>query len=278
MCIGRKKTTLLTIEFKFHAPANPSAPSSQPREPVYTLLTHKNRFETPLLTLIQLKVTERINSHPHTDDRVPGWVPSLVHPDLDDPDSFTPPQCFITAETDPRSGLRSQSAFYKLDPAQKLSVLLRDTHFVEFPTIEVWEEGDAAFPGTIVDAQGSVTRYAEDDADGERRTKRRRLDVKAGKKAINGLLGNYGSDDETPDEGEGKEEKGVLALLGDYAGSDEDSGLNTDGEGAGAQEEEVKVDLSPGALAELVRQAQALDAAEDDDDLVDWGDSDGEPT
>jgi len=170
----------------------------------------------------------------------------------------------MAAQIDPRMGLRSHSAFYKLDPAQKLSVLLRNTPFVEFPTIEVWEEGDTAFVGTIVDAQGSVMKYADD---GERRAKRRKLDVGAGKKAIHGLLGDYGSDDE--DSGEGEGEGGVMSMLGEYAGSDEDEEAEDLGE-----DEEADIDLGPAALLELVRQAQVLDAQAGDEDLVDWGDSD----
>lgn len=225
---------------------------------------------------MQTKVIERSNTK-SPDDPLPAWIPSLVCPDPDDPNSFIPPQCLAAAITDPRLGLRSHSAFYKLDPTQKLSVLLRDTPFVEFPTIEVWQEGDTAFKGTIVDAQGGVTRYA--DADGESRVKRRKLDVRAGKKAIHGLLGGYGSDEE---DGENHaEDGGVMAMLGGYAESD------GDGEGEGedesgddeANDKEVEARLDPAILMELVRQAQALDTDAVDEDLVDWGDSDeDEPT
>jgi len=175
----------------------------------------------------------------------------------------------MAAQIDPRLGLRSHSAFYKVDPAQKLSVLLRDTPFVEFPTIEVWDEGDTAFVGTIVDVQGSVMKYADD---GERTAKRRKLDVGAGKKAIHGLLGDYGSDDDG-DSGEGEGEGGAMSMLGEYAGSDEDDEIEDLG-----GDEEADMDLGPAALLELVRQAQDIDAQVEDEDQVDWGDSDeGEP-
>jgi len=167
----------------------------------------------------------------------------------------------MAAQIDPRSGLWSHSAFYKLDPAHKLSVLLQDKPFVEFPTIEVWEEGDPAFVGTIVDTGGGVMKYADD---GERMVKRRKLDVGAGKKAIKGLLGDYGSDEE---------EDGVMAMLGEYAGSDEDVDREDGGEDV-EEDEEADVNLDPAALLELVRQAQALDADAGHEDLVDWGDSD----
>jgi hypothetical protein len=261
---------LLTIEFIFRAPPNPSAPSTQPRDPPYTLLTHKNHFETPLITLLQSKVPKRATKS-QTNPSLPHWITSLVHPDLDDPDSFIPPQCFMAAQIDPRLGLRSHSTLYKLDPAQKLSILLRDKPFVEFPTIEVWEEGDTAFVGTIVDVQGSVMKYADDDDD-ERKAKRRKLDVGAGKKAIHGLLGDYGSDE---DDGDGREEGGVLSMLGEYAESDEgDVEVEVEAEDPEEDEETADVQLDPAALLELVRQAQALDPHAGDEDLVDWGDSD----
>ena len=255
----------MTIEFRFHAPPNPLAPSSQPREPLHTVLTHKNRFETPLLTLLRAKVAEHPNGT-RSDLSLPPWITTLLHPDPDDPDSFVPPQCLMAAQVDPRLGLRSHSTFYRLDPSQKLSVLLRDTSFVEFPIIEVWEEGDEAFVGTIVDTQGSVTKYADD---GERRTKRRKLDVGAGKKAIRGLLGDYGSDDD------GEREGGVMSMLGEYVGSDEDDDGQIETEDL-EEDEEADMHLDPAALLELVRQAQAIEAPKNDEDLVDWGDSDEE--
>jgi len=168
----------------------------------------------------------------------------------------------MAAQIDPRSGLRSHSVFYKLDPTQKLSVLLRNKQFVEFPTIEVWEEGDVGFVGTIVNSEGGVMKYGDDD---ERQTKRRKLDVGAGKKAIHGLLGDYGSDDE--DVGE-KED--VIAMLGEYAGSDEDN----ESDDLDDDDEADPVNLDPAALLELVQQAQAHDAGTGAEDLVDWGDSD----
>lgn len=258
----KKKTALLTIEFIFHAPPNPSAPSTQPREPPYTLITHKNRLEMPLITLLQSKVNGF-----QTNSAIPSWITSLVHPDPDDPDAFILPQCLMAAQMGYRLGVGSHPTFHRFDPDQKLSVLLRDKPFVEFPTIEVWEEGDVAFVGTIVNAQGSVTMYTDE----RRMMKRRKLDVKAGKKVIHGLLGDYESED---DEVGYKERKGgVISVLDEYVESDD----NDEGEAEVEDLEEDKeaaVNLDPTALLELVQQAQALDAQASDEDLVDWGDSD----
>jgi len=120
--------------------------------------------------------------------------------------------------------------------------------------------------GTIVDTQGSVTKHAED---GQRTAKRRKLDVGVGKKAIQGLLGGYGSDDEDPGEGE---EGGIMSMFGEYAANDEDGG----GSDVGDLEEDegANINLDPAALLELVWRAQALDSQAGDEDLVDWGDSD----
>jgi len=124
------------------------------------------------------------------------------------------------------------------------------------------------FVGTIVDAQGSVTRYTDD---GDRRVKRRKFDVGAGKKAIRSLLGDYGSDDE--DE-EARSEDGVMTKLGEYGESDEaEDGGETEAQDLD-EDEKANINLNPAALLELVQQAQALDSQAGDEDLVDWGDSD----
>lgn len=221
---------------------------------------------------MQAKVSDRVEQ-PQADDPLPSWIPPFVLPDKDDLASFIPPLCVMSAQTDPRTGLRPQSTFYKLDPSQKLSVLLRHTPFVEFPTIDVWEEGDAKFGGTIVDATGGVTRFA-DDVDGERKVKRRKLDVRAGKKTINGLLCDYGSDKE--DDENGREEANVMATLDAYAESDSDEPAADETD---YEDESADGGLTPAALLELVRQAQALSAQRTGDggeDQIDWGDSEDE--
>jgi hypothetical protein len=138
-------------------------------------------------------------------------------------------------------------SYVELDGAQKLSSLLRNTHFVEFPTIEVWEQG--VFRGTIIDATGKVESVIEEEAVLPAR-KRRRVNVKAGKKVMKGLLGGYGSDSGAEEEEE--EEKNMLAVLGGYAGSDEEG-----------EEEPVKQEDS--ALS--VGQKMALENEEDTDEV-----------
>ncbi|KZP12119.1 hypothetical protein FIBSPDRAFT_799339, partial [Athelia psychrophila] len=267
----KKQAALFTIEFRFHAPADPSAPSSQPRRPTYSFLTHKNHYDTPLLALLQSKIRA---SKPQNDS-LPAWVPLLVLPDADEPTSFTPPLCLISVHTDPRTGLRPQSTFYKMDPSHKLSVLLRNMTFVEFPTIDVWEEGDAKFGGTIVDAAGGVKRYADGSADGDRKAKRQKLDVRAGKKAIQGLLGDYGSDGDE----DKMEEENVMAALGAYASGEDEPEVDVAGaDGTDDDDDTPDAELTAEQLLQLVQQANALDAqrAGGGEDQVDWGDSENE--
>jgi len=85
------------------------------------------------------------------------------------------------------------------------------------------------------------------------------MNAKAGRLAINGLLGDYGSEDD-----EQEEAPNVLAALDDYTESD-------DGDGEG------EVELDPAMLLDLVRQARGDEPwAVEEDDIVDWGDYDDE--
>jgi hypothetical protein len=230
----------LTIEFKFHKPANPFAPS-QPCEQPFILITHKNNIKSSLLTLIRSHLGR---NHSKKESSYPEWAKCLVNPDPDDdPESFTNPQCVMQAMISHQ--LRGP-AYYSFDPTQPFINLLRHTHFVEYPTIEVWEE----FQGIIIDAQG-VVRQSED----ERQPKRRKLNPKAGRLAINGLLGDYGSEEE--EEGE-EEASNMLAALDNYAESDD----------------EGEVEIDPAVLLDLMRQARDKTAVEED--IVDWGDYDSE--
>lgn len=248
----RNQTALLTIEFKFHKPLNPFAPSSQPREQPFILITHKNNIKSSLLTLIRSHMKTNGRNHSRKESSYPEWAKCLVNPDPDDdPESFTNPQCVMQALISHQ--LRGP-AYYSFDPSQPLINLLRHTHFVEFPTIEVWEE----FQGIIVDAQG-VVRQSED----ERQPKRRKLNPKAGRLAINGLLGDYGSEEE-----EEEQASNMLTALDNYAESGEDD------DGLDGCDDEGEVEIDPAILLDLMRQAR--DETVEEDVLVDWGDYDSE--
>ncbi|KAH9938252.1 uncharacterized protein B0H18DRAFT_1205524 [Fomitopsis serialis] len=249
----KNRTALLTIELKFHPPPDPLQPSSQQKRQPFSLLTHRNALERPLLEVMRAQVAERKKSK--KGDPFPTWISSLIVPDPDDPEGFTMPICVMQTPLDPLASLDARrnaagprpghvrcEAYYKLDPAKPIGVNLKHKNFVEFPTIEIWEEG--SFHGTIVDDQGSVQREAEEPT-----PKRRKLSVREGKKAINGLLGGYGSEEE--------EDDGLL---------DEDAEGETDDELEAGPE-----DLA--VLLEQLRQAGALRDPEGDEEQVDWGDS-----
>ena len=269
----------MTIEFIFYKPKDPLAPSSQPRDPPFTLLTHRNDMKTPLLTLLRNRLQETGKSKKA--DAYPQWVRHLIFPDDEDPDGYTNPQCVMATRLDPLAYNRltapsqSKRAHYAFDPTQTLSTLLRHTQFVEFPTIEVWDE----FEGTIVDVQGMVTQEEQ------RPQKRRRLNAKAGKVAIAGLIGGYGSSEDEDNEEEPEEPQNVLAALDEYSGSEgegdpvsalQDS-KGDEGSDGSAYDSEADGGIDDVTLLEITRLAQAQGGeswAVEDDEVVDWGDMD----
>ncbi|OSC96825.1 hypothetical protein PYCCODRAFT_1420538 [Trametes coccinea BRFM310] len=294
----KNKTALLTIEFKFHPPRSALAPASQPPESPFSLLTHRNTLETTLIAAMRAHVSDRSKSK--KDKAPPTWVQELVLPDQDVPDSFTPPLCVMSTPLDPLASLNShnhvpqpgrllRSGYYKLDPNLPIGTVLKHKHFVEFPTIEVWEED--AFQGTIVDDRGAVVH---DDTE-EPRPKRRKLDAKQAKKAMSGLLGGYGSDEEDG----GEEEHNVMDLLGGYAGSDDGGEEEGPEDGAVADEDwgnedaegetDEEFEGDPEALAAMLQKLREAGALRDpgadsairglggvEEEQVDWGESGGE--
>lgn len=169
------------------------------------------------------------------------------------------------------SGKSEKFGFIKLDGERRLSALLRDKQFVEFPTIEVWEEG--AFRGVLCDGAGAFELRG-----GQGPAKRRRLDVTKGRAAIVGLLGGYGSEDDDDDEA-----NMALTRLGEYEGSDAENEQqttseesDTDGpmEGDGDDEGELGRMVDPETLLAMVQEAQRRHNDGGDYGEVDWGESD----
>ncbi|KAF8901661.1 hypothetical protein CPB84DRAFT_1777146 [Gymnopilus junonius] len=272
---NKNQTALLTVEFKFCKQKDPFS-TSETKPPSFTLMTHRNDIKKPLLSLIASHLQGRNNSK--KESSYPDWVKSLVIPDSEDPESFTNPQCVMAAQVD-TIGTRhlyssGEKAYHSFDPTQPMEALLRHTHFVEFPTIEIWEE----FFGTIVDAQGVPQRQQE-----ERPVKRRRMNPKAGRAAIAGLLGGYGSESEGQ-----KDQKEVtshgLAALDDYVESEEDATrdnqmVNSELHQADLgdmSDDDAEVEVDPVVLLELIRTARAGQEpwGADDEEAVDWGDVD----
>lgn len=262
---------------------------------------------------MQSRIADRVKSKKDK-QVIPQWLQDLVVPDPADPDAFQPPTCVMSTLLDPLASLQSRTTlsirpghikrhgYYKLAFTDTLQAALKHKHFVEYPTIEIWEKD--AFSGTVVDDGGSVLLNDSD----EPKPKRRKLGAREGRKAISGLLGGYGSDEEEDGgEGEEKEEQNVFDLLAGYAGSDDeqeegqpdpgpraarywndDELGDEDAEGETDDELGEEEDVKPEDLAvmlEKLRDAGALrDASRDsrlagtvdDEDQVDWGDSEDE--
>ncbi|KAM6495609.1 hypothetical protein JOM56_008315 [Amanita muscaria] len=248
----KKKTALLTIEFRLITPG----------EPPFTLVTHRNDMNTQLLKLIQGHISRAKKNN------VPPWVQTLVIPDVDDPESFTPPHFVMPA---PRAvvptmelcSYQDKILYYRFDPTELLSTLLKGTQFVEFPTVEVWQE----FNGIVIDRAGVVSRVGE----GRSGAKRRKLS----KEALTGLVGAYGSDDSE----DAEKVRNVSSTLVEYDESTGE-GMSTD-EGSQGEDEDAdeKIDVDPATLLRLVQEARQSGHWKQDEDEIDWGElSEGEPS
>lgn len=227
--------------------------------------------------MLQQKVSKRPNSK--TDPSIPAWIHTLVAPDPDDPEGFVPPLYLMRAKTDlvaptpMRLPQRPEISYWQLKCNKKLSELLRHKTFVEFPTVDIWPQGE--FHGTIVDVGGAVERVFEEQP----RPKRRKIDVQAGKKAIKGLIGEYGSDS---DDADAENVESVLGALGGYTGSDDEQANTTPvGEDAGkkgvnARFEEEEVDYRAVLDGLNASQQESILVEDEDDEVVDWEDSEPE--
>jgi hypothetical protein len=181
----------------------------------------------------------------------------------------------------PSIGTQGGPYYYKILPSQTLQQLLQGVHFAEFPSIHVYDPDSSTFVGNILTKEGQLSSMSNDEHDIDRTMKRRKLNAKAGKKAISGLVGEYGSDSESTSEKEvAGRRRNELGALGSYAESengDQDSSVETrDAEddmasAASFSDDDGDVpELNPAALLELIRQAQG--AADHDAEVVDWGD------
>ncbi|KAJ3788828.1 hypothetical protein GGU10DRAFT_261857 [Lentinula aff. detonsa] len=273
----KNQTALLTIEFKFYPPQDPT---SSKQMPSFSFLTHRNNTKTPLLSLVANQVRDR---HKHATEQsiFPSWLLEFVE-EISTSDSeqttSSPFDSLIRAPILPTAltitGTRPKAAYHRILPTVSLLTALRNTHFVEYPTLELWPQGE--FSGIIAD-QHAETQAHDSSEMAERRAKRRKIELKAGKKAISGLLDGYGSQDESGQEGEEKAEddrqaQSGLKMLGAYSDSDDQDGkIEVD------SDEDVEV--SPEVLLELMRKAQGRSPWPDDskdDERVDWGDDDSE--
>lgn len=114
------------------------------------------------------------------------------------------------------------------------------------------------------------------------------MNPKAGRAAIAGLLGGYGSEDEEGDEDRKDAPVNGLAALGDYIESEEDEdtlqgNLVEGGELDNAElgdlsDDDAEGEIDPTVLLELIRAARGGQQSwgAEEDEAVDWGDMDDE--
>ncbi|KAH7868801.1 uncharacterized protein C8R40DRAFT_806589 [Lentinula edodes] len=322
----KNQTAYLTIEFKFHPPQDPT---SSKQIPSFNLLTHRNNIKNSLLSLVVSQVSQRrmlqqkrekgkgkqkalaeVDEHITDRNILPLWLLELVEeipspiPDTGKT-MFSPFDSLIRAPVLPMpptalsiTGTRPKTAYHRVSPTEPLLTALRNTHFVEYPTLDLWSQGEfsgvvadqhaesqlretSGFSQQLVYERGDIVSEDEPGENPERRAKRRKIELKAGKKAISGLLGGYGSDDDSGQEEEERAEKddgraqNGLTLLGAYADSDEETKVEMDSD----EEDEDVAEVSPEVLLELMKKAQSGNSWMDDskdDDRVDWGDGDSE--
>lgn len=194
------------------------------------------------------------------------------------------------------SSMKFPKVYYDLDLNQPLAQSLRHTQFVEFPTIEVFEEGDERFQGVVLvePRDRSTINIASGNDSVQPQAKRRKLDPKAGKERMKGLLGGYGSDnDAASGDSDGEDQPpeeqtrpSAATLVADYAGSD-DEDVQQGAPDEPSKEDDVRMsddeeedDLDPAALLELVRQVKGEQWAKEqegmEDEALDWEGSDAD--
>ncbi|KAG1755941.1 hypothetical protein EDB19DRAFT_442970 [Suillus lakei] len=290
---AKMQVVLLTIEFRFY-PGAPSQSSSSAALVPYATLVHRNSINSSLITLLQRHIPQHKSSHKdHPKQKkehpCPDWITSLVHPHPDDPEGFRVPLCYLPAQIDlaripyyPGAGVGAQTgpSYYKLCPSQTLQELLQGTHFAEFPTIHIYDPDSSTFIGNIVSKRGQPSPRSEHEHD-VRAIKRRKLSAKAGRKAISGLVGDYGSDSESASENavtsQTRDELGALESYAESENGSQDSAIEArttedDMSSTGSLSADEGEGPAPdyAVVLELIKQAQG--AADYDSEAVDWGD------
>jgi hypothetical protein len=246
------------MEFIFHA----NTISYPHVETPFRFVTHKNDWNRNLRDVVhsQLKATSKYRK----DESLAQWVGTLIG--LDEDDTEQRPLCVMKRPKSADTSLHpsSQPSYYKLDWDIPLCKTLMSTHFVEFPTIEVMEESQ--FTGTLVDSKGVAGYHKPQVA-----RKRRRVETKAGKQAIATLVGGYGSEEST--DGESPRERDTNVIGGVDYESDEGTGE----EDADCEEESaLDEDNFREILDSVVHEPLVFPCAENEDEDLDWGDSDDE--
>lgn len=248
----RGKRAIFTVEFLFKLPGEYTTGDARDM----SIISHKNDWDRSIRQILQTNVNRENQSEAYDD--VVRWL-RLEYKDVIIPSNVL---CLMKRPRSSDDSLNlnpSRPSYYRLDWNTKLSRILRHKQFVEFPTIILIDRSQ--FDGVLVDDSG----IAEDMR--EQRPKRRKLDLTEAKKTIHGLVGEYGSDDET-------EESNVLEALANYSeseASEEDvSGLDGDelpDEMDDEQTDDIPNIIHPGHMPDDIEVAE-----EEDGEDLDWGD------
>ncbi|KAH8830660.1 hypothetical protein DL96DRAFT_962088 [Flagelloscypha sp. PMI_526] len=251
----KKQTAFLTIEFKFHRSQNPLQPRSS-KELTYTALTHRNNVVQPLISILQT-ITSELGRR--RKDPCPAWTSEIVS------DTDNLPHCVMASGLHFQPRLKPRMAYQRLDLSCSLLSLLGGKQFVEFPTIEVWED----FTGLVVDSQGVVAEEAE--VSDEPPTKRRRVDPKLSGKSMNLLLSGYGSDGSDEDIPMQDEPPVGISGLAGYADSDEEMMAKASQEPRpqmvefSDEENSSEDDIDPAILLRLLQEVGSKAVSEDEE-------------
>ncbi|KAF8592610.1 hypothetical protein K439DRAFT_1324067 [Ramaria rubella] len=194
---AKLKSPLITIEFVFHIAENSLAANASSSS--FTLLTHRNSLCITVEDCLLRHLRERGKR-----GTVPSWVKTLLSEDED-----MKPIYLMAQHTCLPSNFISKT-YHKLDPTQNLLSILRKKTFVEYPTVDIWEDVD--FANRCVEVDGLFV-----ETSGEPRPKKRpRLDAAGGRKIITELLAGYASQEE-------QEENNVMDMLDNYESDVESS-------------------------------------------------------
>ncbi|KZW04113.1 hypothetical protein EXIGLDRAFT_15451 [Exidia glandulosa HHB12029] len=204
----RSKTAMLTLELVLHAPKDTLALATNPPPPI-TVFSHRVDFSRTLQDAVRTTVTEQSKRKGKSAaPALPEWATGLVDDAAE--------TLYLIAQTDIGPSGKT-TAFRELDATCKLSKALRNSTFVEFPTIHIWDAD--AFDGPLVNQPAAAL-------DGQPPAKRRKVDASKGKSNMLALIGEYESDE--GEGSEGGEDDDALDAVAQYDSDIEDEDLTPD--------------------------------------------------
>lgn len=183
----------MSIEILIHPPTSTVVYNNPP----IRILSHKNK----LLSTLDNAVSKGLRDHVGRTKHVDPWLAEFAK--QHDRNILV----FLMAQTSELLLFGSVKVYHKLDPCATLQNILKLKTFVEYPTIEIWQDGD--FSGVVKEESGKILDVKA------RWPKSSTTDNRADKETITSLLQDYTSQDE-----EDKQDS-ILGLLGRYNSDNE---------------------------------------------------------